>query len=127
MADVTAAAADRFHDVRRHRLLVLERIRQDQFDRASTFGLDEVSCSVFGNYDSCHYSNHGGVYPSPDSTTTLAPGLYDLLVTALDYGADYPGGGQQRSSWEASGAAPKGQSRTTKRQPESAPSERRSL
>jgi len=59
----------------------------------STFGLDDVSCSVFGNYDSCHYSNHGGVYPSPDSTTTLAPGLYDLLVTALDYGPDYPGGG----------------------------------
>jgi len=55
----------------------------------STFGFDDVNCGPFGGFDSCNYSNQG--FPSPDSTRTLAPGLYDLLVTASDTGPDYMG------------------------------------
>ena len=44
-----------------------------------------------GDFNSCSYSNKSG-FPAPYSTTTLAPGLYELLVNASNTGEDYLGG-----------------------------------
>ena len=58
----------------------------------STFGFADINCGTSGDFNHCSYSNQSG-FPPPFSTTTLAPGLYDLLVTARDTGPDYLGGG----------------------------------
>jgi hypothetical protein len=57
----------------------------------SSFGFADVSCGMTGEFNSCRYSNQSG-FPPPYSTTTLAPGLYELLVTASNDGPDYMGG-----------------------------------
>jgi hypothetical protein len=56
----------------------------------STFGIADISCGGSGDYNSCRYSNENP-FPPPYSVTTLAPGLYELLITASNTGMDYMG------------------------------------
>ena len=52
------------------------------------FGTEDVSCATAGPYNACTYSNIG-VYPSPYSTQSLAPGAYELYLTASSAGPNY--------------------------------------
>ena len=56
------------------------------------FGVADVSCGMSGPYNNCTYSNET-VYPPPFSTKSLAPGAYELYLTAAGFGEDYMGDG----------------------------------
>jgi hypothetical protein len=58
----------------------------------SVFGIADVTCGMSGPYSSCTYSNET-VLPPPYSTKSLAPGAYELYLTAEGYGEPYMGNG----------------------------------
>jgi len=63
----------------------------------STFGIADINSNGLGDFNSCTYSNQTG-FPPPYSVTTLAPGLYELLVEASNTGQDYLGGSSTNSA-----------------------------
>ena len=56
----------------------------------NVFGETDVTCGMSGPYDTCTYSNNS-VFPPPFSTKSLAPGAYELYMTAAGYGQPYMG------------------------------------
>lgn len=54
----------------------------------NVFGETDVTCGMSGPYSTCAYSNNS-VFPPPFSTKSLAPGAYELYMTATGYGQPY--------------------------------------
>jgi hypothetical protein len=52
------------------------------------FGEADVSCGMSGAYSTCTYSNNS-FFPPPYSTKSLAPGAYELYLTAAATGPEY--------------------------------------
>ena len=52
------------------------------------FGETDVFCGMSGAYSTCTYSNNS-FFPPPYSTKSLAPGAYELYLTAAATGPEY--------------------------------------
>ena len=61
------------------------------------FGETDIFCGMSGAYSTCTYSNNS-IFPPPYSTKSLAPGAYELYLTAAATGPEYMDSGVSGSA-----------------------------